>query len=93
MVSGCVEYDRLALYSPKFFYPTLMRTAMSQLQLSARGFHRVPKMSRTIADLVDSPAMQPAPLAEALHLRGAAFEGLGASPDAVRSHEAPRSLA
>jgi magnesium chelatase family protein len=49
----------------------LMRTAMSQLQLSARGFHRVLKLARTIADMADSETIQPAHLAEALHLRPA----------------------
>ena len=47
----------------------LMRPAMSQLQFSARGFHRVLKLSRTIADLADSPAIQAAHLAEALQYR------------------------
>ncbi len=51
---------------------SLMRTAMSQLQLSARAFHRVLKLVRTIADLADSPSIQPAHLPEALHLRPAA---------------------
>jgi magnesium chelatase family protein len=46
-----------------------MRTTMSQVQLSARTFHRVLKLARTIADLADSAAIQPAHLAEALHLR------------------------
>jgi len=48
---------------------SLMRTAMSQLQLLAGGFHRVLKLSRTIADLADSPNIQPAHLAEALQYR------------------------
>jgi len=48
---------------------SLMRTAMSQLQMSARGFHRVLKLARTIADLADSETIQPAHLAEALHYR------------------------
>jgi hypothetical protein len=30
-----------------------MRAAMSQLQLSARAFHRILKLVRTIADLAD----------------------------------------
>ena len=45
---------------------SLMRTAMSQLQISARGLHRVLKLARIIADLAGSEAVQPAHLAEAL---------------------------
>jgi magnesium chelatase family protein len=48
---------------------SLMRTAMSQLQLSARGFHRVLKLARTIADLSGSEHIQPAHLAEAIQYR------------------------
>ncbi|KPL78263.1 magnesium chelatase [Ornatilinea apprima] len=47
----------------------LMRTAMSQLQLSARAFHRVLKLARTIADLAASPSILPQHLAEALQYR------------------------
>jgi magnesium chelatase family protein len=47
----------------------LMRSAMSQPQLSARRFHRVLKLARTIADLEDSLSIQPAQLAEALQYR------------------------
>jgi magnesium chelatase family protein len=46
-----------------------MRTAMNQLQLSARAYHRVLKLSRTIADLAGSESIQPAHLAEALQYR------------------------
>ncbi|MDK1080406.1 MAG: YifB family Mg chelatase-like AAA ATPase [Anaerolineae bacterium] len=47
----------------------LIRTAMSQLQLSARGYHRVLKLARTIADLADHESIQPPHLAEALQYR------------------------
>ena len=47
----------------------LIRTAMAQLQLSARAFHRVLKLARTIADLAGSEVIQPAHLAEAIQYR------------------------
>ncbi len=47
---------------------SLMRSAMSQLNLSARAYHRTRsvKLSRTIADLAGSEEIQSAHLAEAL---------------------------
>jgi magnesium chelatase family protein len=48
---------------------TLMRTAMRQMQLSARAYHRVLKLARTIADLAGEEAITPAHLAEALQYR------------------------
>jgi magnesium chelatase family protein len=47
----------------------LMRAAMQQLQLSARAFHRVLKVARTIADLAGAEAILPVHLAEALQYR------------------------
>jgi magnesium chelatase family protein len=46
---------------------SLMRSAMSQMNLSARAYHRILKLARTIADLAGSDAIQQAHLAEALH--------------------------
>ncbi len=47
----------------------LMKTAMSQLQLSARAYHRILKLARTIADLAGVERIQPQHLAEALQYR------------------------
>jgi magnesium chelatase family protein len=48
---------------------SLMRTAMNQLQLSARAYHRILKLARTIADLAGSETIAPQHLAEALQYR------------------------
>ncbi|MBI5076782.1 YifB family Mg chelatase-like AAA ATPase [Candidatus Falkowbacteria bacterium] len=47
----------------------LLRSAMSQLHLSGRSFHRVLKLSRTIADLAGAENIETAHLAEALQFR------------------------
>ena len=47
----------------------LMKTAMAQLQLSARAYHRILKLARTIADLAGSENIGPSHLAEALQYR------------------------
>jgi magnesium chelatase family protein len=47
----------------------LMRTAMAQFQLSARAYHRILKLARTIADLSGSESIQVVHLAEALQYR------------------------
>ncbi len=52
---------------------SLMRSAMNQLQLSARGYHRVLKLARTIADLAGSEAILAPHLAEALQYRPKVF--------------------
>ncbi len=48
---------------------TLIRQAMQQLQLSARAFHRILKLARTIADLSGDSDLKPPHLAEALQYR------------------------
>src|SRR5512138_1578978 len=48
---------------------SLMRAAMTQLNLSARAYHRILKLARTIADLAGSEEIGSAHLAEALQYR------------------------
>ena len=47
----------------------LLRLAMNQLSLSARAFHRILKLARTIADLAASEEMTSQHLAEAIQYR------------------------
>ena len=47
----------------------LLQAAMKQLDLSARAFHRILKLSLTIADLAGSETIGVAHLAEALQYR------------------------
>jgi magnesium chelatase family protein len=47
----------------------LLRSAATQMRLSARGYNRILKISRTIADLCKSDKIQLAHLAEALQFR------------------------
>ena len=47
----------------------LVRAAMQQLQLSARAFHRILKLARTIADLEGAGDIQTQHLAEAIQYR------------------------
>ncbi len=47
----------------------LIKAAMTQLQLSARAYHRILKLARTIADLAGEKSIQSAHLAEALQYR------------------------
>jgi magnesium chelatase family protein len=48
---------------------SLLRLAMAQLSLSARAFHRVLKLARTIADMADFDEIKASHLAEAIQYR------------------------
>ena len=48
---------------------SLMRAAMTQLNLSARAYHRILKLARSIADLAGSEDIQSTHLAVALQYR------------------------
>lgn len=48
---------------------SLLKAAMRQLALSARAFHRILKLARTIADLTDAPTIDASHLAEAIQYR------------------------
>ena len=48
---------------------SLLRSAMQQLQMSARAFHRILKLARTIADLACEGEITTAHLAEAIQYR------------------------
>ena len=47
----------------------LLHSAMNQMQLSARAYHRIIKLARTIADLAGKEDITPTHLAEALQYR------------------------
>jgi magnesium chelatase family protein len=51
---------------------SLVKAAMIQMQLTARAYHRVLKLARTIADLASSESIRPNHLAEALQYRARA---------------------
>ncbi len=56
---------------------TLLRTAITRLALSARAYHRILKIARTVADLDDAAELQPKHVSEAIQYRSLEREGLG----------------
>ncbi len=61
------EIERDCQISPDDFQ--LMNQAIDQLGLSARSYHRILKVARTVADLEQSPSINTAHLTEALSYR------------------------
>jgi magnesium chelatase family protein len=47
----------------------LLKTAITKLNLSARAYHRILKLARTIADVADSPGVRSSHIAEAIQYR------------------------
>jgi magnesium chelatase family protein len=60
-----------SLCAPEADAENLLRAAMNKLQWSARAYHRVLKLARTIADLAHTEQISSAHIAEAIQYRRA----------------------
>ena len=74
-VVECARADGTAL--------VLLARAMRQLALSARAYHRVLRVARTIADLAGEEAVQPGHVAEAITFRQLDRRSAGATSEAI----------
>ena len=64
---GSLEIDEFC--QPDDAGLSLLKTAISRLNLSARAYHRILKVARTIADLNSDAAIKPTHIAEAVQYR------------------------
>ena len=64
---GVGEVDKFCILSPEA--RQLIDLSVRRMQLSARAYHRVLKLSRTIADLADAERIEVQHVAEAVQYR------------------------
>jgi magnesium chelatase family protein len=64
---GTKEIDKLC--APDAAGMNLLKQAISRLNLSAHAYHRILRISRTIADLIDQESISSAHIAEAIQYR------------------------
>src|SRR5207247_5326564 len=66
--------------------------AITRLALSARGYHRILKIARTLADLEGAADLQPKHVSEAIQYRSLDRRGLGLGRLALPARTAPLTL-